>query len=325
MFRVLCLSGGGFKGLFSSRVLEHVERHTGRLIADSFELIAGTSVGAIIALAAAARVDMKTLTTRLQELGPRVFSGHEHSVGLIGKAQRFIENSRKPKYDASKLRSSLIDIFGEKKIGDLTAAVVIPATNLTAGRPKVFKTPHHTRFFRDQHYSLVDVAMASAAAPTYFSLACVENEMFADGGLFATAPDLVATHEAETWLDIAREEMRILSVGTVSTRFSLPHNLGLEFGIINWMVNQRLLEAMFSSQQQLSQSMLQQRYGSHYVRIDATPSKEISQSIGLDIADRATQSTLLGLADDQAGSALNDPNLLEMLSAPARPVPMYHG
>ena len=50
-FHILSLDGGGLKGLFVASFLAHWERETGRSVAESFDLIVGTSTGGIIALA----------------------------------------------------------------------------------------------------------------------------------------------------------------------------------------------------------------------------------------------------------------------------------
>ena len=49
--RVLCLDGGGMKGLIQIEVLEQIEKLTQRKITEIFDWIVGTSVGGIVALA----------------------------------------------------------------------------------------------------------------------------------------------------------------------------------------------------------------------------------------------------------------------------------
>jgi patatin-like phospholipase/acyl hydrolase len=48
--RLLSLDGGGVRGIIESRILDHIENKTGRSIKESFEWIAGTSTGGLIAL-----------------------------------------------------------------------------------------------------------------------------------------------------------------------------------------------------------------------------------------------------------------------------------
>ena len=48
-FQILSLIGGGIRGAFVTSYLNQLEAKLGRPIAESFDLIAGTSTGAIIA------------------------------------------------------------------------------------------------------------------------------------------------------------------------------------------------------------------------------------------------------------------------------------
>src|SRR5947208_3607579 len=61
-FRVLSIDGGGIRGVIPATVLTEIERRTGKPISRSFDLIAGTSTGGILALA---------LTAPNAEGGPR--------------------------------------------------------------------------------------------------------------------------------------------------------------------------------------------------------------------------------------------------------------
>jgi len=49
--RILCLDGGGCKGVIIIEILEYLEKISGRRIVELFDWIVATSAGAIIALA----------------------------------------------------------------------------------------------------------------------------------------------------------------------------------------------------------------------------------------------------------------------------------
>ena len=50
MFRILCLDGGGIKGVFTAAALARIEEQTQKKIVDHFDLICGTSTGGILAI-----------------------------------------------------------------------------------------------------------------------------------------------------------------------------------------------------------------------------------------------------------------------------------
>ncbi|WP_457825796.1 patatin-like phospholipase family protein, partial [Staphylococcus aureus] len=72
---------------------------------------------------------------------------------------------------------------------------MIPAINYSSGLPQIFKTAHHKDFKRDHTFRLVDIALATSAAPGYFPRHCFNNNQYVDGGLYANAPGMLAVHE----------------------------------------------------------------------------------------------------------------------------------
>ena len=83
-------------------------------------------------------------------------------------------------------------------------------------------------------YPFGQVAMASAAAPTYFSAAeGIDNSLFVDGGIYANNPILIGLVEALTNLNGRLGEISILSIGTSSelVRYSKRLRMG---GFLQW-------------------------------------------------------------------------------------------
>ena len=182
-------------------------------------------------------------------------------------------------------------------LGEALHPVAIPAVNVTQGRPQVFKTRHKAEWNRDWKLKVVDIALATAAAPTFFELAKVQGSLYADGGLFANAPDLIAAHEAEYFFGVPTDALRILSIGTTTQSYSLSFSSGRDFGVADWMQDQRLFSVMISAQQQFVHQLVSHRLKDRYVRIDHEPSHEQANDLGLDVATDAAKSTLLALAD----------------------------
>jgi hypothetical protein len=224
MRRILAIDGGGIKGVFPASFLAALEE---TLCLDDlgsyFDLIVGTSTGGIIALALGMGISGKGVLTFYEEHGPAIFSG---SRRLRGYRSWF-----RPKYDPLPLRTALQTVFGGKRLGDSMRRLVIPSLDLAKGEVHIWKTAHHCRFQTDYRASAVDVAMATAAAPTYFPTHRLASGIpLVDGGTWANNPVAIAVVEAIGILGWSADELRVLSIGCTSTplRFdwSRPQSLG---------------------------------------------------------------------------------------------------
>lgn len=295
--KLLCLSGGGYLGLFSASVLEKLEEQYDAPLARYFDLIAGTSIGGILALALAAEVPMRRVVAAMVERGPELF-GNERPPRGIWRTADLRKNAFKPKYRSEVLKELILDfIVSDLRIQDLQHRVLVPSVNVTKGSPQVFKTGHHPTFVRDPKKRVVDVALATSAAPTFFQMHSVDNERFVDGGLYANSPDLLAVHEATHFLDAKEENLSVLSIGTTTAQFSMAGSTPSKLGWMGWMEGQRLISAMVSSQQMMSDFMMRHKLGDRYVRIDRSQSKEQERELSLDTASAVAQNDLMGLAE----------------------------
>jgi uncharacterized protein len=308
-FQALALTGGGYRGLFTAKALELMEAECGEPIGRHFDLLSGTSIGGIIALAAAFEVPMSSVVRVFVARGAEIFPTRKKPASLTAKMWDFWAHRSRPRYSADTLRSVVAELIpADATLGDALHPLAIPAVNVTEGKPQVFKTRHVVEWRRDWKLRAIDVAVATAAAPTFFELAQVGSQRYADGGLFANAPDLIAVHEAEFFFDVPREAIRLLSIGTTTRSYSVSQGAGTSFGIADWMAEQRLFNVIISAQQQFVEQLVTHRLGTNYVRIDRQPSDEQAQDLGLDVADDVACSTLLALAEkavtDILGSTL---------------------
>lgn len=306
-FNVLALTGGGFRGFYTAQVLAHLEAHTKRPLARSFDLIAGTSIGGILALALAFEVPMSLAAETFRRRGQAIFT-KKAPIGLFAA-----------KYSNVALKETIAEILpADAKLSAAKHAVIVPAVNLTHGAPQIFKTRHSAAYSRDYKYPVGEIALATSAAPTYFPIAEVDSQLFADGGLFANAPDLPALHEAEKFLGVDPKNVQMLSIGTTTAKYAISHRRSRDLGIVGWMRGGRLLETILSAQQQMSVQVVQHRLQERYVRIDNEPSGEVWTTLGLDRADDDAASTLAGLANRDATSALARHELRRILEHDAR-------
>ena len=305
-FQALALTGGGYRGLFTARALQEMEDHVGEPIGRRFDLSYGTSIGGIIALAVAFEVPMQKVVEAFEKSGETIFPPREKPTSRVAKGWDIAKHWNRPRYRSQALRVVITSLIPEDAtLNDAKHAVGIPAVNVTSGRPQVFKTRHKAEWTRDWKYRVVDVALATSAAPTFFELAELDGQRYADGGLYANAPDLLALHEAEHFFSVPSDAVRILSVGTTTNMYSLSFESGRELGIQGWMDDNRLFSVTISSQQQLVDQLMQHKLKDRYFRLDALPSNEQAKDLGLDVANETARRTLMALGKKAASDILN--------------------
>jgi patatin-like phospholipase/acyl hydrolase len=322
-FQILAISGGGYRGLYTAEVLTRLEAQAGRPLGQCFDLISGTSVGGLLALAIAMEKPVAGVRDLFRDRGNKIFPPERRANHGWGE---LVTALWQPKYDDGPLRDVIEEVLGKDTLlGAASHRVVIPAVNMTKGSVQMFKTAHHQNFIRDHLRKASDIAMATSAAPTYFPLAEMDNAYFADGGLVANAPDMCALHEARIFLNARSEDVSILSIGATTTGFSLSRKLGRHLGKVQWMTRGRLFSTIVSAQQQLVDFMLKHQLEDRYLRIDENPGEEQLNDIALDISDKSAQGTLLGLAEGSHQKFATDPRLLSMLAHKPNKPTFFHG
>lgn len=306
-FRILSLSGGGFLGLYTAKVLADLEARAGEPLGRRFDLIAGTSIGGILALALAFEVPMRAVLALFTERGSDIFSPRALPSGPMSRLLDLSRSVLGPKYSGAALREALDSQLGERLLGEALHHVVVPAVNITRGTTKVFKTPHAPLSRGDESLRAADVAMATSAAPAYFPAVRIGGSLYADGGLFAVAPDQIALHEATHFMGVDPAGVRLLSVGTAVEGYHPAENIDSGDGAVGWLSDGRLILTMLSVQQQHVQAMMEDRLGRRYLRIDAPWPADAG--LAIDVATDAAAATLAGLADWSMREI--DPELLE--------------
>uniref|UniRef100_UPI00190FA77C patatin-like phospholipase family protein n=1 Tax=Raoultella sp. 18093 TaxID=2681425 RepID=UPI00190FA77C len=72
-FQILALSGGGFRGLYTAKVIADVEKEIEAPLASRFDLITGTSIGGILALALALEIPAQDIVDLFVDHGEEIF------------------------------------------------------------------------------------------------------------------------------------------------------------------------------------------------------------------------------------------------------------
>lgn len=294
-FRILSLAGGGYLGLYTAWVLAGLEARAGEPLARRFDLIAGTSVGGLLALALAFEVPVAAVVTLFRERGAEIFSARSLPTSRVGRLLDLTRAVLGPKYSGEALRKALTGIFDQRRLEDAPHRLVVPAVNVSLSQTKVFKTPHGEASGGDERVLAVDVAMATSAAPAYFPSVKVGRHLYADGGIFAVAPDQVALHEAEHFLGIPPERVEMLSVGTATAGYKPAEGVDADDGAVGWLSDGRLILTTVAVQQQHVEAMLEDRLGPRYQRIDAEWPADAG--LGIDVATPQAAELLVRLAE----------------------------
>jgi hypothetical protein len=291
MRRILAIDGGGIKGVFPASFLAHVEESLSQKVAEYFDLIVGTSTGGIIALALGLGLSAKEILAFYEQHGPSIFYGSPRSL---------LRGWFRAKYDPGPLRTALEQVFGKRTLGESTKRLVIPSLNIDTGEVHVWKTSHHPRFERDYKHSVVDVALSTAAAPTYFPthrLAC--GTPLIDGGMWANNPVAVALVEAIGILKWPADSLRVLSLGCTTTPLDVDWGRRHSLGKFGWA--EKIADVFMTGQSSGAMGMAEHLIGDRQNLVRISPS--VGKRYGLDGHDEIP--SLKGLGASEARRALS--------------------
>lgn len=235
-FNVLTIDGGGVRGLYAAKVLEQIERQYGSLTG-GFNLICGTSTGGLIALGLSLGMSAQQLADFYEKRGDKIFPRKHWLTRTYGFARQALFNG----YSSKKLRNEVTSIFGEElTMSDCKVPTCIFSYNISKGQPIVFKSPHrYADYVRDGNLPIVDVAMATASAPTFFRNHHIDHDHLpdthcTDGGVWCNNPSLAGLLEARSHFvgnGKPFDRIRILSVSTAPKPSGKQRKGG---GLLRW-------------------------------------------------------------------------------------------
>lgn len=311
-YNILSLSGGGFRGLFTIVLLEELEKRLGSPLAKHFDLIAGTSIGGIIALAIACEIPTGEIKKVFLENAHEIFDSK--GVGILNIVRSFFYS----KYSSEGLERVIKKFFEDKKVSDLKNRILVTAVDVITGRGRMFKTPHNSKLMIDKDIKLIDVALATSAAPTYFPPHKIDGRIYVDGAIVGNDPSLFAVHEIQNFIhpeqvaEVANKvcDIGVLSIGTMEERVGLTKTEGRK-GLWYWLGfycdsrPPRLVDLMFSAQRQNIDDMLKHLLKDNYWRIDADSSSDQGNCLGLDKFSLDAIQILTGYAKSKAQEVIS--------------------
>jgi len=245
--RLLSIDGGGLLGLIPAEALIEVEKQldaiTGRPapLCERFDLIGGTSTGAILAAGISLGLRAEQLRDFYLKFGKEIFTKSFFVVRLWHS------------YPSGPLEKHLKDVFGaDTTLGSdqLRTNVLIVAKNATQGTTWFFTNNRKGKYYpANSKLPLWQVVRASTAAPTYFppqpitisdAAGTPQHYEFVDGGVSTyNNPSLQLFLEATDpayqfgW-PAGPDKLLLLSLGTGFNTVTVPSGGASRFTVLDW-------------------------------------------------------------------------------------------
>ena len=302
------------RGIYASAFLHKMQSNIPKCQGDeldvgkAFDLIIGTSSGAIIGCGLAAGIPVSKISKAFQSFGSSVFPKPvptKENDGWCVYPKLLLDLIRRRKSlkeGEGALIAELKKIFKDETIGGLWKrrgiALSVPAIHMANHQSWIFKTPHiEGTNHRDDEYKLWEVCLASSAAPIFRSLANIKDPLvnekgahktFTDGGLVANNPVLVALWDA---LEMTNKEDRIeiFCLGTNPPQGGdIINSKDNAWSYCKWQFGGKVVDVSLNAQQLLHDHMAC-TFAEHFkqdceiYRFPSTPlSTELSSFTGLD-------------------------------------------
>lgn len=181
-------------------------------------------------------------------------------------------------FSSPTLREAIEEVLGDnagKKLGEVDAPLLVSALDFLKSTPRIFASPALAEPKDDLEVTLLDVALATSAAPTYFPPHRIREGIFVDGGLLVNSPDMLAAQRCIDFIGAEWDGIRIFSVGTAA--FEEPRASSIRSpGGAGWMARHDLFGVTIDAQARLSISLAKAQLGDRLYRLDESPDRRIA-------------------------------------------------
>ena len=264
-FNILSFDGGGIRGVLSINLLDKIQKEVLNLVKTS-NMISGTSTGSLIALGLAYGISPSEISKMYSK---------ENLEYIFDKSYSQIS---RPKYDNNHLKEVLLNVFPENlKLKDLGKLVVIPTFYL-GDEYNSWKAIFYNNIpnSETENYRVVDVAMASSAAPVFFP----SYDSHIDGGIIATDPSLASIiYAIDKQLGKNIEKIRLLSFGTGYCYNSINEDTS-KWGVIEWLTKKNpdipILAVTLEGNAQISKIFSKKILDNNYYRVNPKMDNDVS-------------------------------------------------
>ena len=259
-FHILALDGGGTRGMYTVQLLAKIERTFGTRIKDCFNLIAGTSTGAIIAGAAVSDIPMQDIVELFETETPYIFRRRWYRIPL------FLS-----KYPSEQLAQVIAKHIPATPLGEIATPLMITSSEIAKSEVQIFRSNYGSHDAEgtppsNKGICLRDAILASCAAPTFFAPRSVDNLLLADGCLWANNPSTIAAAEALSVFEKEARKIRLLSIGTGHSRNMYRQRRG--WGFITGWGGTKLTSYVMTLQAQASAHTAKLLLKGNYLRIN---------------------------------------------------------
>ncbi|MCU0664913.1 MAG: patatin-like phospholipase family protein [Myxococcota bacterium] len=264
MKKILCIDGGGVRGLIPAMILAEIERQCDRPVAKLFDLIAGTSSGGLTATALACpgsngfpahRADnaVRLFRERSKEIFRRsVWKGVASVAGLADE-----------RYSHAALEAILAEYLGDATMGQALTRVMLTSYDIERRTPFVIKS-WETSY---AGLAMRHAARATCAAPTYFEPALLHVEgvkrVLIDGGICLPNPAVCAYSEAMRLFgpDLS---LLVVSIGVGASTRPIRYEEARNWGLAQWALP--ILSVVSDGMATAADTQMRQLLGNKYYR-----------------------------------------------------------
>lgn len=307
-YRILGMDGGGIRAIIQAVILEEIEVRTKTSISNLFDLIVGTSAGAIVAAALTTPYTQGSQESKYSAYNIiELFSTQSKNIfkpksnfGIVNKINNFISS----KYKNQSKEELFMDWFGYSLLEDSLTEVLITTYDTQLRQPILFSSniglTKINKGYRilSSPYFVYEVLMGATAAPTFFPPYNIiipsspyGKYCLIDGGIYANNPTNLGIVSALN-KGYKLEDLTVLSLGTGSLTDIYHYDEVKSWGLINWAapIIDILLDGQPESAHLISESLVKE-----YLRIQGSLTKSSDK---MDNVDNSNIKSLINLAKE---------------------------
>jgi len=228
---ILSIDGGGMRGIIPVKMLAYLEQETGKPAYELFDMVAGTSTGAIIAAGLGLGMTaQQILEIAYRDRLPKSFGSNS---GCAFWFRYIVRNRLRYHYSLEPFRKSLSEFTDGKRIRDLDKCIVLMTVKdlRTGNTYYVTNAGPGASAFGD--WPVAGAVAASGAAPVYFP-PVLGNLIDGGVGVYAN-PSLVASVEAVEYIGFDPANTLHVSLGTGYSANVLKEGQGRRYDLFDWV------------------------------------------------------------------------------------------